>query len=65
MANFPPLKGDFSSVNVGPKRILAKTNMRPGATFPFNDRAKVTVAIPTIIILIIICSGIAGAGRGP
>jgi len=37
--------------------------------FSFNDKVRITVAIPTIIIsiiiAIIICSGIAGAGGGP
>ena len=69
MAYLLPLKGDSSSVNVEPKRILIKANMRAGATLPFNNKAKITVAIPAIIIRIIIgiiiCSGIAGAGRDP
>lgn len=37
--------------------------------FSLNDKAQINVAIPTIIIsiiiAIIICSGIAGAGGGP
>ena len=61
-----PLKGDVSLIKVGPKRIPMKANMRPGPTFPFTDKAKGTVAIPVIIIVLIIsCSGIAGAGSGP
>ena len=69
MAYLITLKADYSAVNVEPKCILMKGNMRPGTTSPFNDNAKVIVAIPAIIIIIIIgiiiCSGIAGAGRGP
>ena len=60
-----PLNGDSSAVNVEPKRILMKANMRTGTHSFFNDKAKVTVAIQAVIIIVIICSGIAGAGRGP
>jgi hypothetical protein len=37
------------------------------APFSFNDKAGIIMAIPTniIIIAIIICSGIAGAGGEP
>jgi len=37
------------------------------APFSLNNTVRITVAIPTIIIIIaiIICSGIAGAGGGP
>ena len=39
------------------------------ASFPFKNKSQMTVAIPaiiiSIIIAIIICPGIAGAGRGP
>jgi len=39
------------------------------ASFPFTNKFQITVAMPaiiiSIIIAIIICPGIAGAGRGP
>jgi hypothetical protein len=65
MAYLFPLNGDYRLVNVEPKCILMKAHMRPGTHSFFIDKAKVTVAIQAVIIIIIICSGIAGAGRGP
>ena len=60
-----PLNGDSSAVNVEPKRIRIKANMRTGTHSFLNGKAKVTLAIQAVIIIVIICSGIAGAGRGP
>jgi hypothetical protein len=65
MAYLLPLNGDYRLDNVEPKRIRMKANTRPGTHSCFSDKAKVTVAIQAVIIIIIICSGIAGAGRGP
>jgi len=60
-----PLNGDSRAVDVMSNRILMKATMRTGTYSFFNDKAKVTVAIQAVIIIVIICSGIAGAGRGP
>lgn len=65
MAYLLPLNGDYRLINVKPKHILMKATMRTGTHSFFNNNAKVTVAILAAIIIVIICSGIAGAGRGP
>jgi len=69
MASFPPSKGDCNSVNIEPNTILMRANTCPGTPVSLNGKARIRLAIPMIIILIIIgiiiCSGIAGAGRGP
>jgi hypothetical protein len=65
MAYLLPLNGDYRLFNVEAKRIRMKANMRTGTHSFYNDKAKVTLAIQAVITIVIICSGIAGAGRGP
>lgn len=61
---------NFSPVNIHPEWVSPRitANMRSSGPIAVY-KAQITAAIPVIIILIIIhiiiCSGIAGAGRSP
>ena len=70
MVYLPSAEGDFYLLNAEPKRRPLESVRRLGVFFSSDNKAETVEAIPAIISFIIImgiiiCSGIAGAGRSP